>query len=249
METEKNTKSKNEKFTKKDIIFGFMIFYLITIIILVFMWRAGDNQELINQISLGGSISSILLALVAIIYAYFQTNESSQQNTLVQQTLLKITEKVETIGLVRQEMEMFFQNHSTKNDEIHKNIEAIRSSINQIYQASEGASPEEIQKTLMQHKPIIDQQFSLLEDKVYKLDDPLEVEAANIINFNFVIDQMFSFWDISSQLSKQNLKFNPNKLKMVLQSLADKGLIAVISVGSKTNYKKVKEFKVLEPLE
>lgn len=249
MESEHNTKTENGKITKKDIIFGFIIFYLVTIIVLVFIWRAGDNQELINQISLGASISSILLALVAIIYAYFQTNNSSQQNTLVQQTLLKITEKVETIGLVRQEMEMFFQNHTTKNDEMYKNIEAIRSSIDQIYKASEEASPEEIQKTLMEQKPIIDKQFSLLEEKVYKLNDPLEVETANIINFNIKTDQLFSFWDISSQLSKQNFKFSPNQLKIALHSLADKGLIAIISTGSTTQYKKLREFKVLEPID
>lgn len=95
------------EFSKREIIFSFIIFDLILCIVIVAIWRAETTSELLNQISLGSSIASILLALLAIGYAFIQSRDASQQNISTQIMLDKINEKLEQVKVVKDELNLY----------------------------------------------------------------------------------------------------------------------------------------------
>lgn len=96
----KERKLSNERsiFTKKDYIY-WNIFLMLTIVLLL-VWKWSNQQELTNQISLVGSVSSILLALVAIGYAFFQTQRNSNENNIMLNTLMKINDEINKLESV-----------------------------------------------------------------------------------------------------------------------------------------------------
>lgn len=84
------------KWTNKDWkwllgILVFIISILILIIIGVISVRLSDNIDIVNVISIGAGLVSMVLGIVAIIYAFIQSKESSN-------TLSKINEKVNKIN-------------------------------------------------------------------------------------------------------------------------------------------------------
>lgn len=56
--------------TKKDL--GYWILILVLAIITILTWRLGDNPDVIGYLGFGGTIASILLAVVALIYSFFR---------------------------------------------------------------------------------------------------------------------------------------------------------------------------------
>jgi hypothetical protein len=87
--------------SKKELILGFIIFDLILAIIMVITWRTTDNTNLVNEISLGSSLLSITLAVLAMVYAFFQTKSSSEQNMMVHNNLQKISGKLNELNEVK----------------------------------------------------------------------------------------------------------------------------------------------------
>ncbi|SDZ00548.1 hypothetical protein [Thermoactinomyces sp. DSM 45892] len=104
---EKNRKSILDKVEKKDLIYLFLAIDLILILIAVVVWKYSDAQLLVDQISFGSSIASIILAVVAMIYAFFQTQEASSQNAIVQEALYKISSQVDELNAIRDEINSF----------------------------------------------------------------------------------------------------------------------------------------------
>ncbi|NIK67953.1 hypothetical protein [Paenibacillus sp. BK720] len=93
-----------DSITKRELIYWFIIFDLILLITGALTWKFKNSQDVINQISLVSSISSILLALVAIVYAFFQSQDSSKQSGQLQNTLMKINDKIEELTEIKDEL-------------------------------------------------------------------------------------------------------------------------------------------------
>ncbi|MGD6876148.1 hypothetical protein [Bacillus infantis] len=100
--------NKKEKISKKDIIYIFiilqLIIFLIALTVIFISVKVTDPSTLINQISLVSGIASIILAFVAIIYAFFQSYSSGKQNKSLEDLVSKISNKVEEIGPLKQEV-------------------------------------------------------------------------------------------------------------------------------------------------
>jgi hypothetical protein len=90
-----------KELTKREMILIFVIIQFIIVTGLLaaafILTKVLDTQDIINQISLVSSITSIILALVAIIYAFFQNYSSSQQSGLLHEMLTKINQKIEEL--------------------------------------------------------------------------------------------------------------------------------------------------------
>lgn len=63
-----------------------------------------DYSFIMDQISLASGVASIILAIVAIIYAFFQSYESGKQSESLQDLLSQVSRKVEEIGPLKQEV-------------------------------------------------------------------------------------------------------------------------------------------------
>lgn len=83
-----------DRFSKKELLSYFIIIDLAVVIIILISWKLADSTKLVDLISFAGNIASILLALIAIIYAFFQTFAT-------QDVLNKITEKVDEVTIIR----------------------------------------------------------------------------------------------------------------------------------------------------
>lgn len=94
----------NRKIRRIDIFYWFLIIDLIVVVIAVLAWRAKNATEIINAVSVGSGMASILLALVAIVYAFLQTESSSRQNSNLQSTLSHINQKVHELGVIKDDL-------------------------------------------------------------------------------------------------------------------------------------------------
>lgn len=83
---------------KKISFYWVLIGFLALGLILALTWRGGDQQVLVNQITLAVGIASIFLAVVAMFYAFIQSEQSARQSGTVQSALNSIVEKVENYG-------------------------------------------------------------------------------------------------------------------------------------------------------
>lgn len=59
-----NEEKECEKLLKKDIVYCFIIFFLFVVGLLT--WKLGDNKTVFDQISFAGTVSSIILSVIAI---------------------------------------------------------------------------------------------------------------------------------------------------------------------------------------
>ncbi|QXE01743.1 hypothetical protein [Terribacillus sp. DMT04] len=62
-------KVKNSRIEKKDM--GYWIVILVLIMVGQFTFFYGDKNDIVSHIGFGGTIVSILLAVVAIIYSFY----------------------------------------------------------------------------------------------------------------------------------------------------------------------------------
>lgn len=95
--------------TKKDL--GYWILILVLAIITILTWRLGDNPDVIGYLGFGGTIASILLAVVALIYSFFQTAASGNTTAILEdsaeriEVVTKSLERVDGIAEIAQKLE------------------------------------------------------------------------------------------------------------------------------------------------
>ncbi|MGG3505082.1 hypothetical protein ABES58_06310 [Paenibacillus lautus] len=76
---EEEQKAKRGFPTKKDLYY--IIAFLIFLIIMIFTLKFEDPKYLTEQLSLGATLFSIFLAVIAILITFIQSNESSRQSS------------------------------------------------------------------------------------------------------------------------------------------------------------------------
>ncbi|AIC95455.1 spore cortex biosynthesis protein YabQ [Shouchella lehensis] len=191
-----------EKFPhKKDFIYWVII--LVAIIIFLFVWRINNHEEVVSQISLVGSVSSILLALIAIGYAFFQTNSTQLESKKMLELLEKMDIKVDELDEIKQglsNMEGEFSNFK-KNSQFQstKLYEAIKSmpekiDISPIYNYMEkemrtkltSENKEEIEK-------LYKDQFNIKIKSLFKLENELEAAILNYIDEELEVEESLSY--------------------------------------------------------
>lgn len=134
MKQEERDKNDTNYFTKKDYIYW--IIFLMFLIILLLVWKWSNEQQLTNQISLVGSVSSILLALVAIGYAFFQTQRNSNENNNMLNTLIKINDQINklesvnnSLNNIKKDLVTIQKESSNFQEKVQIDLEKLRSSL------------------------------------------------------------------------------------------------------------------------
>lgn len=85
-----------------------------------------DAKTLIEQISFAASFISIILAIMAMIYAFFQARESSQQNIQVQSSLGKIDEKIKELISIKSEFSALNSAMGEQSKWINNSVEELK---------------------------------------------------------------------------------------------------------------------------
>jgi hypothetical protein len=148
-----------KKLTSREItmIFIFIIIQLvigITIVALAFIFiKVTDSGTLINQISLVSSVTSIMLAFVAIIYAFIQSYNATKQNSAINGTLEKVSFKVNELITLKTDIADLKENLPLKLTHLIQNIEETKESVENAKDGSESkdviyARLDELQNSL-----------------------------------------------------------------------------------------------------
>src|SRR5699024_1674152 len=94
---------KNKEFpTKKDLVYWLVGVLLILAVVIV--WRTKDPSLLLDEISLGGTIISIVLALVAIFFTFIQSSESSRQSSNMIKQINKLTAQIINLSAMNEQL-------------------------------------------------------------------------------------------------------------------------------------------------
>lgn len=92
----KEKKEKKIKWTYRDMVWSVIV--LFAVIILILSLKLSIDQNVTNILSIGGSLISIVLGIVAILISVIQSNSSVKLNGRVSTTLALINQRLETIG-------------------------------------------------------------------------------------------------------------------------------------------------------
>ena len=150
-------------------------YWLIGMVILVIYFSTkslGGNTELVEFVAFSGAIVSILLAVIAIIYSYQQTNQSSKNYTNTQVLLNRISEHVS--GIVDLKVEMANSNHGitdikkTLARRLHNDVTYINSSEDRVEKL--------VESKIVERKGEQDFQITLMPKK-YDFENPEIINA------------------------------------------------------------------------
>jgi hypothetical protein len=184
--------------SKKDIIYWFIIFdlviFLIGLIVFIVFNEVTDPKIIIDLISFSSSVASILLAIVAIIYAFLQTNESSRHNTIIKANIDKLDSKMSEFISIKQDFETFRTSDLVS---MNEKIADISDAIKALEQKAEidlseidilttdhikNPDTEELRAKIKGYQDELKTELRQLEDKV------LDLKSNNKKKFNFRYD-------------------------------------------------------------
>lgn len=159
-------KEKEIKWTYKDMIWSVIV--LIAIIILILSIKISSDQNITNILSIGGSLISIVLGIVAILISVIQNNSSVKLNGRVSTTLELINQRLESIGSQINTMQPPYSKKSTETNgnEIEANkITRLHGIYNSISQWSGKEFIAELNNELIR----INQNYKLLDYSIKPL--------------------------------------------------------------------------------
>ncbi|MFJ8216076.1 hypothetical protein [Bacillus cereus] len=139
------------------VILAFLLLGMITIFTTGIMI---EGKVLIDQISFASSLTSIILAIMAMIYAFFQARESSQQNVQVQSSLNKIDDKVFELFTIKEDVSSLKKDLELQSEGVSSSISAIKGVVGEIKEtAGDLKTPDatEYRQRLNEVEKMIDQ--------------------------------------------------------------------------------------------
>lgn len=225
---------------RKDLIYCFIIFDLILLLAGLFTWKFRDSQDVINQVSLISSISSILLALVAIIYAFFQTISANKQSDTVHNTLIKIEEKVNELGRVKDELstikdEFILFREDSKTDKLEI-LKVINESQDFVRRSNESVIanlkerevniPADVESSVLEKSTEeFDSHLNLIKERIF--NDELETENIignalfTFINNRYKTGDTVRFRDLSKFIRETFKIGSENTAKRITQKIVN----------------------------
>jgi hypothetical protein len=226
-------KDNNKKLEKKDLYYGFSIIYLVSILVAVIVWKYSDSKILVDQISFASSIASIILAVVAMIYAFFQTKESSSQNVIVQETLHKISQRVDELMAIRGDISEF----KSSQESMLSTLNSISISIDSI--SDEKDVPETVQRKLKNAQEQLDREINVLNSKIFANPNSL-YRIKKLVQIDYKIGDQFSLIDLLSKIYLDVTKVELSVIRGIGTFLLQSGLVEKVDDGRrKFTFKRV----------
>lgn len=115
----KKDKAKEQRdFPEKKDLF-YIIFFLIVVVVVLFVVKFEDPKFLVDQLSLGATLFSILLAVMAILISFIQSSESSKQSM---QITKEISDQSGKIGTLSDQYARFIEEQRKSNEETGEKV-------------------------------------------------------------------------------------------------------------------------------
>lgn len=228
--------NNNTKFpTKKDMTYWIIIIAILLTVVSV--WKTNEPETLTNQLSLGGTLLSIFLAIIAIIFSFIQSSDTSSHN---KDMILKMNE-------IAQNMKYLNELNSNTTEEIMKktkNLNEIDNLINEI--AEETINTSELTNDnklneLSKKIEIAKQSIFFGNDISTQLTVLGEEAILNYIRKNFYDDKLVSLQVLWNNLYEENLRLHMSDLKNIMKNLSSKGKIILSTDENGGTYFKLKK--------
>lgn len=229
--------SLSDKMSKKDLIYGFIIVDLTILLLAVAVWKFHTSREVIDQISLGSALTTILLAVVAMVYSYIQTLEASAQNRMVQQALGKISEKVDEFGKMKEELITLRQDTRTYNEHIleslNRFVEEGADHIDSIFKVLRERGlevPEEVEKDIAAaYRDKFNSELAVIRSRfIESQEKQLTRELIALVQNNLQSGYEVTLLELVDLLVYKGVEFEGKELIEALTSLEQLGLLSII---------------------
>jgi hypothetical protein len=211
-------KTKEKAWKVKDLVYSFIILDLILIIVglMVYMvfGKFEDPSIILDQVSFTSGIISIILATVAIIYAFLQSREATSQNRLVHQGLSTVNERIAQFTLIREDfdkMRKVFENQSNHVENSVGDIRDIMTDLKSIQQEQQDGSGSGA-------LDIIDEKFKKIDDKLDKIEKSNKSTYSFSNKYDSILNRKvdYSNIDFSDQyITVDSLKRSQPNVKLV----------------------------------
>lgn len=132
-----NEEKECEKLLKKDIVYCFIIFFLFVVGLLT--WKLGDNKTVFDQISFAGTVSSIILSVIAIFMTIASENKNTSMSGIIEKAKDSIVDADEDIQNNTKKLSKsinknkkildLINQHFCKFDDLEKRITDLRSGV------------------------------------------------------------------------------------------------------------------------
>ncbi|MCS7460715.1 hypothetical protein N0M98_11225 [Paenibacillus doosanensis] len=228
--------SWTDRMTGKDLIFSFIIIDLTIVTIGALSWKFGSARELIDQISFGSALSTILLAIVAMVYSYVQALEASGHNMLVQQALGRIIDKVDEFAHMKEELLALKQDTRTYNEHILESFnrfaEQASAHIDSVFEVlrEQGLDvPEELEKDIAEvYRSKFNSELAAIKSRfLVSQDKRLIRELMVLIQTSFQSGYEVTLLELVDLLVYKGVEFEVRELGEVLASLEQLGIVAM----------------------
>ena len=132
-----NEEKECEKLLKKDMVYCFIIFFLFVVGLLT--WKLGDNKTVFDQISFAGTVSSIILSVIAIFMTIASENKNTSMSGIIEKAKDSIVDADEDIQNNTRKLSKSinknkkildaFNQYFSKFDDLEKRITDLRSGV------------------------------------------------------------------------------------------------------------------------
>lgn len=178
--------------------------FIFTIIItLLFIALFCNQVNVRNYFSFGASVASILLALVAIIYAFLQSSESSQQNQATQQVLNEMYNKIVEVSLLKDDFSSLRDKIDSQPDSI---VDSIVPEIKK--QLGDIKNSVVLDGTEKDNKKIDTKEINTKIDKIVTKLELLETQERNKKNIDKHITSRETYAEIRKRFLERNSPSN-----------------------------------------
>ncbi|CAJ1315046.1 hypothetical protein [Paenibacillus nuruki] len=171
-------KNKNDKikWTYRDMVWSVIILFFL--IILILSLRISTDQNVTNILSIGGSLISIILGIVAILVSIIQNNSSARLDGHVSTTLALINQRLESIDSQINEMKPYSKEAIETSETEIQGEKTTR--LNGVYSTSREWSGSKFINEIKKELHKVNPEYKLLDYSII----PLKIGQDNVFKFS-----------------------------------------------------------------
>lgn len=215
--------SEKKNFIQKVIMWNVIVILALLLLGMITIFTKGimiEGKVLIDQISFASSLTSIILAIMAMIYAFFQARESSQQNVQVQSSLNKIDDKVFELFTMKEDVSSLKKDIELQSEGVSSSISDIKEVIGEIKEtAGELKTPDATEYN--QKISAVEKKIDQLEKKnIFVTAKGKSNRGTNTLPNTYNQETLMKFYEAALKYNKMNeavKKLDSNQLAKLAQ--------------------------------
>jgi hypothetical protein len=203
--------------SKKDLFYWLLIGFILLIVVSI--WRVNDPGILTNQLALGGTLLSIILAVVAIIFSFLQSTESTRGTYSIIERVSEVSKSISTLSSIKNDLESIISHQTGVAEEIVSSLNKIKNSTDdETLKDKAEASINEWQEKKVLIPEIQNSYYSWINETK---------ERGKLLRQYILkhLDNEISLKNLRSKLADESIDFSETQLYIVLSELERKGEI------------------------